>query len=356
MSCFYYLLTEEEQKWDQVIEPSELESSTTLVRDWILNILRFFFHPAKLKFGLLKNTKEYRQKNMPRRNQEESHPDLFGNNADLIINNLLTAFREQNLYETERLIQRLSREHSSHSRLFGFQQLLEAQKKLKTPVEDIQHDLNELRDTIRPLALKWLGLGAQSYLAPLWQRLAQALKGQCFNPLNPKLHRSFVCGEASDWVGVHEAVENESDWHQHPTLALRLAKALYFLNELETATEIWFYLFWKFSAEATAAIESEENPNLALRERWRVFEDIEEEMNPVNFPAWMLLTDWKLLHYSFNKNLHVLSALGKNYHAIHQFLLLKQDNAKNPQDVELELRKALKQTDEKLLKWYLKTK
>jgi len=242
---------------------------------------------------------------MPRRNQEESHPDLFGNNADLIINNLLTAFREQNLYETERLIQRLSREHSSHSRLFG-------QKKLKTPVEDIQHDLNELRDTIRPLALKWLGLGAQSYLAPLWQRLAQALKGQCFNPLNPKLHRSFVCGEASDWVGVHEAVENEeSDWHQHPTLALRLAKALYFLNELETATEIWFYLFWQFSAEATAAIESEENPNLALRERWRVFD---------------------------------------------QFLLLKQDNAKNPQDVELELRKALKQTDEKLLKWYLKTK
>jgi hypothetical protein len=293
---------------------------------------------------------------MPRRSQQESHPDLFGNNADLIINNLLIAFSQQNLYEAERLIQRLSREYSRHSRLFGFQQLLDAQKKLKTPVEDIQHDLNELCDTIHPLALKYLGLGAQTYLAPLWQRLAQALKGQGFNPLKPNLHRSFVCAEASDWVGVYEAVENESDWHQHPSLALRLAKALYFLNELETATEIWFYLFWQFPAEATAAIESEENPNFALRERWQLFEDMEEEMNPVNFPAWMLLTDWKLLHYSLKKNLHVLSAHGKNYHAIRQLLLLKRHKTKNPKDVELELRKALKQTDEKLLKWYLKTK
>ncbi len=293
---------------------------------------------------------------MPRhKNQQDSHPDLFSNNADIIINDLLAAFHTQNLYETERLVQRLSKEYPTHSQLPGLHKLLDAQKKLKLPVKDIPYELNEMRGTIRPLALKWLGLGAPGYLAPLWQRLALALKGQRFNPQTPELHCSFVRSEASDWVSAREVIENETDWHQYPTLAFRLTKALFFLNELETALEIWFYLFWQFPTDAGATIDKPENPNLALRKRWQVFEDLEAEMNPVSFPAWMLLTDSKLIHYSFTKNLHVLTAHGKNYQTIQQLLLVKWDKAKNSQSVELELRKTLKQTDENLLGWYLKS-
>ncbi len=293
---------------------------------------------------------------MPRqKHQEYSHPDLFSNNADIIINDLLAAFREQNLYETERLIQRLSKESPTHSRLPGLQKLLEAQKKLKMPVKDIPHELNEMRGIISSLALKWLGLGAPGYLAPLWQRLALALKGQRFNSETPELHCSFVYSEASDWFGARSAVENEADWHQYPTLALTYTKALYFLNELESALEIWFYLFWQFPTDAQALIDKSENPNLALRKRWRVFEDIEEELNPVSFPAWMLLTDSKLIHYSLKSNLHALTTHGKNYQAVQQLLLVKWDKAKNTQHVELDLRQALKQIDENLLRWYLKS-
>ncbi len=292
---------------------------------------------------------------MPRSNKSSpSHPDLFGNNADIIINNLLSAIRQQNLYETERLIKRLSREYPEHSRLPSFRQLLQAQKKLKKPVKDIQHDLNELRDTIHPLASKLLGVEAPGYLAPLWQRLAAALKGQHFDSENPQKHCSFVYGEALDWVGVREAIESESDWYQHPTLAIRLAKALYFLNELENATEIWFYLFWQFPAEAEAAIDVPENPNFTLRDRWHIFEDMEEQMNPKSFPAWMLMTDSKLIDYSFNYHLPVSSIPGKNYYALQQLLLSKRDETKKTR--ELDLRKLLKQTDGKLLKWYLKNK
>jgi hypothetical protein len=291
-----------------------------------------------------------------RKNQQDSHPDLFSNNADIIINDLLAAFREQNLYETERLIQRISREYPTHAQLPGLQKLLAAQKKLKIPIEDALPELKEMRDTIRPLALKWLKLGAAGYLAPLWQRLALALKGQRFNPETPELHCSFVYSEASDWMGTREAVENESDWHQYPTLARRLAKALYFLNELESALEIWFYLFWQFPSDAQATIDKPENPNLALRKRWRVFEDIEEELSPVNFPTWMLLTDSKLIHLSLNRNLHALTPHSKNYQAVQQLLLVKWDKAKNTQPVELDLRKALKQVDGGgLLRWYLKS-
>ena len=62
---------------------------------------------------------------MPRRKtQEYSHPNLFSNNVDIIINELLAAFRTQNLYETERLIQRLAKEYPTHSQLPSLQKLL----------------------------------------------------------------------------------------------------------------------------------------------------------------------------------------------------------------------------------------
>jgi len=279
--------------------------------------------------------------------------DLFQNNADIIINALVSALCTRNAIEAEQLIQLLQKEHPSHSQLVDLQKLLTAQQKLTIKVKDIQHELNESRH-LSALALKLLGKDAQNYLVPLWQRLAQALRGQCFDPLIPELHCSFVCSEATDWVGVREAVEHEPHWHEHFTLALRLCKALYFLNNLDTAIEIWFYLFWQFPDKAAAAISSAQNPHLTLRERWRAFENMEEELNPVHFPVWMLLTDSKLIHYLPKKNLPVSTVHSKNYHVIRKALLLKQENPGNPQDVELELRIALKHTDEGLLKWYLK--
>jgi hypothetical protein len=287
------------------------------------------------------------------KNQADSHPDLFSNNADIILNQLLAAFRAQNGSETERLIQRLSKEHPTHSRLPNLRKLLEAQKKLKMPVTDILYELNEMQTTICPLAFKSLGARAPIYLGPLWQRLALALKGQNFNPETPKLHCSFVYSELRDWLSVRQAVENEADWHQYPSLVFRLTKALYFLNELESSLEIWFYFFWQFPAKAQTWIDKPENPNLALQKRWRVFEDL--ELNPVSFPTWMLLTDSKLIHYSLKSNIHTLTPHSKNYQTIQQLLFIKSEPAKNTQPVELELRKALKQLDGNLLKWYLKS-
>jgi len=279
--------------------------------------------------------------------------DLFQNNADRIINALISALCTGNTIKAEQLIQLLQKEHPSHYQLVHLQKLLTAQQRLSRPVKNIEHELNELCH-LSAFALKLLGKEAQNYLIPLWQRLAQALNGQRFDPVIPELHRSFACSEATDWSSVREAVENEPHWHQHFTLALRLCKALYFLNELDIAIEIWFYLFWQFPDKAAATISSAQNPHFTLRDRWRAFENMEEELNPVHFPVWMLLTDSKLIHYLPKKNLPVSSVHNKNYHAIRKALLLKQKNTGNPQDVELELRIALKQTDEDLLKWYLK--
>jgi hypothetical protein len=285
------------------------------------------------------------------------HPDLFQHNADIIINKLFSAFCEHNFEAAKQLIKRYSDEHSSHSQLRGFQTLLAAQLKTKMPVKDIQQEFNELRDTVAPLALKLLGLKAQDFLSPFWQRLALNLKGQHFNPLAPDLHDSFICGEINDWIGVREAVENELDWHQHPILIIRLTNALYWIDEWESAMEIWCHLFWRFPMAATSAISHSENPNTALRDRWRLFDDnMEEELNPVLFPVWMLLTDSKMMHYSFPKNLSALTIQGKNYQIIRQFLL-KRNKAINFKDsVELDFRMALKNADENLLKWYLRNR
>ncbi|MDM8563898.1 hypothetical protein QUF54_11145, partial [Candidatus Marithioploca araucensis] len=268
-----------------------------------------------------------------------------------IINALVSALCTGNATKAEELIQLLQKQHPSHPQLLHLQKLLTAKQRFNQPVKDIAHELNELRSLNAP-ALKLLGNEAQNYRIPLWQRLAKALHGQRFNPLKPELHCSFACSEATDWAGVREAVENEPHWPQHFILALRLCKALYFLNELETAIEIWFYLFWQFPEKAAAAISSAKNPH--LRDRWLAFENLEEELNPVHFPIWMLLTDSKLIHYLPKKNLPVSTVHRKNYHTIHQALLLKQKKTESPQNVELELRIAIKKTDEDLLKWYLK--
>lgn len=222
--------------------------------------------------------------------------DLFQNNADKIINALISAFRLGNTIEAKQRFQLLKKEHPHHSQLANLQKFLTAQQKLNQPVKDIQHELNELRH-LSAFAVKWLGKNADDYLKPLWQHLAQALQGQRFNPLIPELHSSFVYYEATNWVGVCEAVENEPFWYQHFTLALLLCKALYFLNELDTAIEIWFYLFWQFPDKASTAILSSQNLHITLGERWQAFENMEEEFNPVHFPVWMLLTDSKLIHY-----------------------------------------------------------
>ena len=277
--------------------------------------------------------------------------DLFQNNVDKIINALISAFRLGNTIEAKQRFQLLKKEHPYHSQLADLQKLLTAQQKLNMPVKNIQHELNELRH-LSAFAGKWLGKDANDYLIPLWQRLVPALQKQRFNPLIPELHCSFIYYEMTDWAGVREAVENEPFWYQHFTLALRLCEALYFLNELDTVIEIWFYLFWQFPDKAVTAISSSQNLHLTLRDRWRAFENIEEELNSVHFPVWMLLTDSKLIHYLPKKNLPVSSVHSKNYHAIRQALLLKQE--KTEKEVELKLRIALKQTDEDLLKCYLK--
>jgi hypothetical protein len=279
--------------------------------------------------------------------------DLFENNADIIINTLISAFGTCDVIKAEQVFQLLQKEHPSHPQLVDLKKLLTAQQKLKQPVKDIPHELKELHH-LSALALKLLKKDAPNYLKPLWQRLAPALCGQSFNPLFPELHSSFVYCEASDWVRVREAVENEPDWHQHFMLAFRLSKALYFLNELDIATEIWFYLFWQFPDKAAATISSTQNPHLTLRDRWLAFENMEVELKPVHFPVWMLLTDSKLIHYLPQQNLTISTIHSQNYHTIQNILLLKQKQTGNPQEMELKLRMALKQTNEDLLKWYLK--
>ena len=277
--------------------------------------------------------------------------DLFNNNPDKIVNALVMALCKHKETEAKQLMQLFQKNHPSHSQLFDFQNLLDAQKRLYLPIKDIQHEANEMR-YLSLLATKLLGKSAQKYLILFWQHLAQSLQGQRFDPLEPELHCSFMCSEAMDWKGAQIAIKNEPQWHEHSILVIRLGKALYFLGELDTALEVWFHLFWQFPSEAVTAISSPTNPYLALRKRWQVFDNLEEEIKVTAFPAWMLLTGFKHRCYSTAKSLPPTNIHAKNYYAIRNTLLLKQKEIKNPQ-AELGLRIALKNTDENLLKWYL---
>ena len=143
-----------------------------------------------------------------------------------------------------------------------------------------------------PAALVLFGTGGEEWLAPFWCAAGQALEPSPFDPVHPKRHASWACFRGGDWERLRRTVLDTPGYEDEPVLLVRLAAAEYRLRNRVRALEYWFALCWRAPEAFLGLIEAQDFPDATIRDAWHLAEDqddLEPEMSPAWFPAWMLL-------------------------------------------------------------------
>lgn len=212
--------------------------------------------------------------------------DLLMDTAGVVLaNGIIRALVQRDVVEARRLLERLFETDPGHRQLGGLERLVVAGS-MASPVEDAGLELLKLQRELCPLAEEILGPGARHFLAPQWQRLAQALLDVDFDPDNPELHRSYAALRAEDWGQVKASVEAISSWDEQPVLLRRHARAGGRLHLDSGAISDWFRLCWRFPGEAVN-IGNEAEPQ--WRRYWQHFLELDPELPNRDFPAWVLI-------------------------------------------------------------------
>ena len=222
-----------------------------------------------------------------RKPQDQPQMDLFTDApATCLVNGITHALINRNTAEARRLLERLTDTAPDHVRLGELERLVEAAEALNTPVNDAAAELQNLQESLAPLAESLLGKDSRNLLIPLWQRLSAALQDQPYQASQPELHLSYTAAQAMDWEAVRQAVEQEPRWQAEPSLLLRHALACEQLHLQSAALLSWFKLCWQFPEQYDAL---ETSSNHELRQQWIAFQDLEPELPFSSFPAWLLL-------------------------------------------------------------------
>ena len=145
----------------------------------------------------------------------------------------------------------------------------------------------------RPAASALLGVRRRDFLAPLWRDVGRALDPVGFDPHHPERHASRAYREGLDWESLRRAVLAVPGHEKEPVLLARLAEAEWRLRRRAQAIEAWFALCRLAPEEFERLIDAPDFPDWALRTAWRLAldSDLDPEISPVWFPAWMLLEE-----------------------------------------------------------------
>jgi hypothetical protein len=223
------------------------------------------------------------------RAQSVPQMDLFFDNPVVALTNgIVQALTRRNLADAQRQLDQLYAQAPTHSDLPAFDQLLAALGRVGQPVEEPRREMASLLE-ITPTARRLLGAQSRDLLSPLWRQLAEALAGSAFNPDEPDLHRSFALTQAQDWVGVSECVVSEPRWQWHAPLCLRLAESAFSRRRRVDALAAWCHVCWRAPITANASVDKLRQPELTAL--WLRFQDEEEPLAEVDFPAWLLLQE-----------------------------------------------------------------
>lgn len=224
------------------------------------------------------------------RDEDRTQLDLFLDSSACVHENaLVDALVQCKLSQAERELEQWSTVAGDGGRVRDYAQLLHAQRRAQSPVQDAHSELVILRDRIAPSAEALLGRRARDYLIPLWQRLAQALDSHRFDPERPQLHSSFAAVQALDWPAARASVEAEPEGLRHPTLLARHAQACAKLRDQPAMLADWCRLCWDHPLRASQLLATPSGAGLWLDPYWRSFQDLEQELPVTDFPAYLIL-------------------------------------------------------------------
>lgn len=293
--------------------------------------------------------------------QQAPQMDLFLDNpVSALTNGIVRALAANNAADTQRQLDRLYSIAPNHSDLAGYDRLLATLHRLGQPIDDAQHELDFLLETMST-AKRLLGGQWRELLTPLWRQLADALEGQPFSAVHPQLHRTFALSQAQDWASVTACVLKEPLWWQQPSLCLQLAHSGAFQHRRIEALTGWFNLCWHAPDEAAAALNKTQQPDAGVGAAWQKFLAVEDELEdadsddaaltPCDFPAWMLLHEAGLARQLSVDLAQTQTPGEERYRCVHKWIDARRAQRR---DDELALRKAL-QASQPMLFRYLKS-
>ena len=123
--------------------------------------------------------------------------------------------------------------------------------------------------------------------------IGRALDPACFDAGRPNRHASWAYLQGLDWENLRRSVLVVQGYETEPVLLVRLAEAEWRLRNRTKAIEHWFALCRCAPGDFEKQVEAPGFPDWALARGWRIAreQDLEPEMSPRWFPAWMLLED-----------------------------------------------------------------
>ncbi|NOZ53201.1 MAG: hypothetical protein GXP08_08675 [Gammaproteobacteria bacterium] len=284
-----------------------------------------------------------------RKPKDQPQMDLFMDApANNLVNGIQQALINRNETEARRQLEQLYDTAPDHSKLTDLEQLVNASENVLTPVNDIETELQALQRRLTPLAETLLGRDSHNLLIPQWRRLSEALQNKPYDKLTPTLHRSYTAIQSMDWSTARQAVEQIPNWHLDLELLQRHALACYRLQLDQEALMSWFLLCWQFPEHINTITPSFDAD---LNRYWTDFLELDPELPPQSFPAWLLLRNGGLVKVLPTPQNNASIPCADSYVTLYS---LQTDKHKDSQATDnIRKRAQLKQQDPVLFKYYL---
>jgi len=285
-----------------------------------------------------------------RKAQDQPQLDLFMDApANSLVNGIQQALVNRHQTEARRQLERLYDTAPDHAKLAGLEQLVSAVENLSTPVNDIASEMKTLQEQLTPLAETLVGKDSHNILVPQWQRLSESLQHEPYNNDTPMLHNSYTAMQAMDWNRVRETVEQVPNWQSNLTLLHRHARACGRLQLNHAALMSWFLLCWLFP-DNVDALASDIDTDISCY--WSDFLEIEPELPPQTFPAWLLIRNAGLVNILPAPEDCTAIPCSAAYHTLYS--LQTDKHQPNQKTDDINKRALLKQQDPALFQHYLR--
>jgi hypothetical protein len=231
--------------------------------------------------------------------QDRLQLDLFFDSAPACTeNDLIRAIidkREDDVFRLMSQLQALAPEKQQK-----FARLLALQNELTVSRKSSERKIKLLQQTVTPLAFDVLGQFAHDFLTPLWHMLSAEVADRYFDAELPEDHLSFTAFKGFQWQQVLASITQEAGWIKQPVLLFRYGEACFKLNKELEGLESWFRLFIAFPVVAETLVGN--TCYRLLLSDWRLFNELDPELEPSFFPAWIVLKKPALAKNAFTFN------------------------------------------------------
>lgn len=217
--------------------------------------------------------------------------DLFmDNSAAIAENQMLDALANRQFATAADALQRLTKINPHHSKLGGYQDLinygLHCVASPNIAAEDLAAEFQGLDQEVTALAGELLGSRRRDFLAFAWRRMADSLRQKSFSAAEPELHCSYAYGQIPDWQALVVCLEQEPQLFESPLLMARLAQGVLQCQQVNAFYLLWGFLFERFAEDGERLIGQQGE---LLVEKWDQFLAFDDEWPAEHFLGFLLI-------------------------------------------------------------------